>query len=98
MAKPADKPHVWAAFASGVATQLGEEEQAERSKRRQWAAAAAQSEQARSVLLANLSGEVERWAACEHRRLLPLQAHAPGGADLSECFGMGSWGGVNPYE
>ena len=65
----------WAAFASGVATQLGEEEQAERSKRRQWAAAAAQTEQDRSILLANLSGEVERWAAAEHRRLQPLQAH-----------------------
>lgn len=64
----------WAAFASGVATQLGEEEQAERSKRRQWAAAAVQSEQDRSSLLATLGGEVERWAADEHRRLQPLQA------------------------
>ena len=65
----------WAAFASGVARQLGEEEQAERSKRRQWAAAAAQSEQDRSLLLVSLGGEVVRWAAEEHRRLQPLQSH-----------------------
>jgi hypothetical protein len=63
----------WAAFASGVAAQLGEEEQAERCRRRQWAAAAAQSERDRSLQLAELSGEVERWAAREHRRLQPLQ-------------------------
>ena len=65
----------WAAFASGVAARLGEEEQAERSRRRQWAAAAAQVEQERSLLLNGLTGEVERWAAREQRRLQPLQAH-----------------------
>ena len=47
---------------------------AERSKRRQWAAAAAQSEQDRSHLLAHLSAELDGWAAAEHRRLQPLQS------------------------
>ena len=65
----------WAAFASGVATQLSEEEQAERSKRRQWAAAAAQSELDRSHLLGSLSGEVERWAAAQSHRMQPLRVH-----------------------
>ena len=65
----------WAAFASGVAKELGEEEQAERSRRRQWAAAAAQSELERSALLGVLSSEVEQWAAAEQRRLRPLQEH-----------------------
>ena len=45
----------WAAFASGVAARLGEEEQAERSRRRRWAAAAAQLEADRSRMLSALS-------------------------------------------
>ena len=65
----------WAAFASGVAERLGEEEQAERTRRRQWAVEAARSEAERSRLLTDLSSDVERWAAREHRRLQPLQAH-----------------------
>ena len=56
-------------------TVLGEEEQAERTRRRQWAAAAAQSEQDRADVLRQLGPEIERWATDEHVRLQPLQAH-----------------------
>ena len=65
----------WAAFASGVASLLEDSEQAERSRRRQWAAAAARDEHANLLQLLELSAQVELWTSRTQERLLPLAPH-----------------------
>ena len=83
----------WAAFASGVASLLEDSEQAERSRRRQWAAAAARDEHANLLQLLELSAQVELWTSRTQERLLPLAPHVWRTREQVAVAARALWGG-----